>query len=232
MKPIRTEIVLFIIFLIIGCSTNSSTTIEPGSNANDLNSGENQDLSSETDSIESLGLTKSPCIATFTENYGVTDSWGAPLFTAKIGDTYIVSRYYTFANAPKAELLYLIAEGPYGFEISLNEGESLPFNANCAIDSNSLNVGVFATTNIYTDVNGTNEVCTLNKGTVSEDPGFRVLFSEIDLINDYSMYLLLSNPFETECGVNDSLYIKVSSTQIFPNNKASIIPIQSFVIAQ
>ncbi|MBL4867846.1 MAG: hypothetical protein JKY67_15870 [Pseudomonadales bacterium] len=154
---------LFIVFtacgLIQGC----------GGGGGDESENKNGPGSASSLSSASIGLDVEPCIATFTEDYLVTDVFGEEFFTAKTGESFILSRlgYTRFGqdNVSTADLYYLVNEGAYGFQVEIEDDNTsaFPFVSNCEVGETERFVGVFHDTTLYSDEELTQEVCSLTK---------------------------------------------------------------------
>src|SRR5690606_37571368 len=78
---------------------------------------------------------RSYCIATFTEDHIVRDSFDDALFTAMAGEEYLMGHYGERFDQHAATLLYLTDRGPKTFEIGAPLGSrDFPFTTNCEFD--------------------------------------------------------------------------------------------------
>ncbi len=104
------------------------------------------------------------CIATFTQDTAVRDSFDEPLFTARVGERYLIRDYNDFGTELKAELYYLTSGAPIDFDVSASEG-SFPFEASCAPGEGVHHNTVFTSLTVYRDAELTDPLCELPSAT-------------------------------------------------------------------
>ena len=158
------------------------------------------------------------CTATFIEEYPVEDFFGDGLFTAHVGEQYLMSSFVTIAGQVDATLLYLTPLGPADFQVSASSGASdLPFVSNCNVDDNISYYAVFADISVYAAEDLATKLCDLAAGAVlPRDSGSMAGYSAASFNfsgnNTYEVYL---NAFGAQCGGAEVGYVSVPSTQLF-----------------
>lgn len=178
---------------------------------------------------ESSGQVTAPwtayCIATFTRDYPVVDTFGDPQFTAKSGERYLLAEYSPSQGS--FELVYLANGAPNPIAV---EGEaSLPFTTNCVTGVTSY-YAVFQNTAVFEDEALTEKACDLTAGTVlPADPAKGRGYSAVDLsFGATSKYSLFLNAFSTSCGNIDSGYIAVEQAQVL-GTTTYLVPVTSII---
>lgn len=171
------------------------------------------------------------CSATLTEDMAVKDVFDDVLFTAKAGDTYLMSDYETFAGETRAELLYLHPQGVVDFRIAAPEGEPLPLESNCEVDSGLKHQAVFVTTTFYTDEGLGAVACELEAGTSGAGGGGSVLVSELDFNNPNApaTYQVTMGGLAAACNDITETYVRAAPFQAFGTTYAQ--PPVDFVLA-
>jgi len=117
------------------------------------------------------------CVATFTEEFDVTDSFGDVVLTAQAGDRYLLGDSGFFAAAT---LVYIAAEGPVELDIEVEDESMLPFTTSCPGRTLSL-VGVFADMPVFSDEALTMPLCTLQAGLTVNGAGIGYAVAGSDL---------------------------------------------------
>ena len=186
---------------------------------------------SQEELFAALNLEAPPCTATFTEEYEVKDTWDDSLFTASIGDKFIVASISDWGGDTIAELYYLTSEGAYGFDIETagTDVSALPFELSCAIGESESRLGAFNTVTVYSDEELTQQACTLERGSsaiVGVASGYRLVS---DLFSEPMIYEVELGGFSQECGVGQG-YMEAESTRVF-GTFTSLIPIMRYQTA-
>lgn len=158
------------------------------------------------------------CVATFIEEYPVEDFSGEGLFTAHVGEQYLMSSFVSFAGHVDATLLYLTPLGLADFRVSASSDASdLPFVSNCNVDDNISYYAVFADVSVYAAEDLTTKLCDLTAGAVlPRDSGSMAGYTAVSFNfsgnNTYEVYL---NAFGAQCGGAEVGYVSVPSTKLF-----------------
>lgn len=159
------------------------------------------------------------CVATFTQDYQVTDFFDDVLFTAHAGDQFLMSEYAERFDTDAATLLYLTPAGPYDleFEAALGSGD-FPFISNCEFGQAVEYMAVFDDVSVYETEDLTNTLCNLSAGTVvprdtTALAGYGVTSTEFSLTGPetYEVYL---NTLAAQCGDAERGYVSVPQTTV------------------
>ena len=140
------------------------------------------------------------CVATFTSDYGVLDSFDEPLFTARVSEQYLMTAYPAsiFGGPNSAELLYLTEDGPFEFEV--DPGSDPPvFTANCRKGAATRVSAVFTDVSLYADSTLATKLCDLTAGTVLPLDG-RYGYSLTSASDGEAIYSMLLGPYSAQCG--------------------------------
>jgi hypothetical protein len=186
-------------------------------------------------SLASIGLEVEPCVATFTEDYVVIDVFGDEAFTVKTGESFILRSMDDIpSDRMEAEMYYLVEEGAYSFtvEIEGDDSSAFPFESNCEMGKTDSYLGVFRDVVVYSDVELTQEACSLTKGrSVEGYGGGYSLVSQGFPSNAPDLYEVHFDPFFEECGGLASYYVKAPKAKVF-GWVTSLIPIQRYIAPQ
>ena len=158
---------------------------------------------SQEELFAALNLEAPPCTATFTEEYEVKDTWDDSLFTANVGDKFIVASISDWVGDTITELYYLTSEGAYGFDIETagTDVSALPFDLSCAIGESESYLGAFNTVTVYSDEELTQPACTIERGSsaiVGVASGYRLVS---ELFSEPMIYEVELGGFSQICGV-------------------------------
>ncbi len=165
------------------------------------------------------------CVATFTRDYPIIDSFGDPQFTAKTGEKYLLSELS--AAQGSFELVYLANGAPNTIAV---EGESpLPISTNCDAGATPY-YAVFQDTAVFKDEALTEKACDLTAGTVlPADPTKPRGFSSTDLsFGATAKYSLFMNAFAATCGNIDTGYISVPQAEVL-GTTTYVVPVVSII---
>ncbi len=162
------------------------------------------------------------CVATFTEDYMVTDAFGDPVFTVKAGEEYLILDYpspYTSAS-----LAYLTSSGPLEFDVEPNaDNTAFPFTSNCAPEPAGSYFAVFADVSVYAEPELVTKLCDLEPGAaVPRDNTNAGYVLETPNAGDGSIYEIFLNAFSAQCGGAASGYINVPRTMLFGSNRVLV----------
>jgi hypothetical protein len=167
------------------------------------------------------------CVATFTSDYEVVDSFDEPLFTARAGEQYLMTSYpSTFGGPNSAGLLYLTERGPFEFEVD-SGSEPAPFTSNCPKSTAKKFYAVFDDVSLYSDSTLTSKLCDLTAGAALPlDGGYG--FSLSSLTNGEAIYSVQLGPYSAQCGAAERGSIAVSSVQVL-NQSTYLVPIRAIL---
>jgi hypothetical protein len=171
------------------------------------------------------------CTATFSQDYTALDVWNEFMFTARVGDEYLMAEYGSSFGEDRASLLYLSAGGPADFEITAASGtQGLPFTSDCELGNTTPYYAVFADVSVYAAEDLATKICDLSAGTVlPRDTSVMAGYSATTLgfsgDNTFEVYL---NVFSAQCGGAEIGYVSVPETTLF-GATTWLCPIQSIV---
>lgn len=186
---------------------------------------------SQEELFAALNLEAPPCTATFTQDYDVIDIWDDALFTATVGEKFIVAGVNDWGGDLRAEFYYLASNGAYSFdmEFSGNDLSTLPFELSCPIENSQSSLGVFSTVKVYSDEDLTQEVCTLERGA-SAAAGLATGYSLVSpLFSEPMIYEVELGGFSQTCGVAQG-YMEAESSRIF-GSSTTLVPILRYQTA-
>jgi hypothetical protein len=163
------------------------------------------------------------CVAKFTRDYDVIDSFDEPQFRAKKGEEYLLAEYGdTFG--PSAQLVYLWPGGPEEFSIDVNTTAEFPFTTSCPLNTAQPYYAVFEDAAVYAEEALTTKLCDLEAGTAlprtSALAGYSITTLEFFGPNVYEVYL---NAFSAQCGA-DTGYVNVQPVESF-DSTTWLVPI-------
>lgn len=171
---------------------------------------------------------KDYCTATFTSDVPFVDAFGDTSFTARKGETYLLTEYDTWGDSARVELAYLTPSGPETFEVPVTGGpETFPFTSNCTFNTATEYYAVFADVTIYDSEALTTELCTLEAGTViARDTTANGGYSAVGLsLDGPQIYAVTLNSLGTLCGGATEGYITVQPTTVLGVTTA-LVPIE------
>ena len=155
---------------------------------------------------------RSYCVAKFTANDDVVDSFGDPLFTAHAGEQYLMTEYDTAGG--RLGLAYLTAAGPYTFDVDMS-GAALPFTTNCASGNVKSYYAAFRDVTFYTTKDLSTKLCDLAAETaLPRDTTTSAGYSTTTLsFSGPVTYEVQLNAFSAQCGAASG-FISVPATQV------------------
>jgi hypothetical protein len=169
------------------------------------------------------------CTGTFSEDTEIIDVFGEPQFTARAGQTYLLSEWNdSFGGL--AQFVYLTSGGPDSFEVEPSADGSWPFTSNCMFGAGVPYYAVFADVTIYAEEALATELCSLSAGTALPSPGGLRGYA---LAGDLSFegpatYELYLDAFSAQCGGSDRGYISVPETRSFGAD-TRLVPVISII---
>lgn len=164
------------------------------------------------------------CVATFTVDYAVTDAFGAPLFTARAGEEYLLVSY-TGPNV-SADLAYLTSMGPYEFGVAPKaDTMALPITTDCPTDLEAASYfAVFSDVSVYAEPELVTKICGLEAGAaLPRDTATGAGFGLESSGPDFAVYEIFLNAFSAQCGGASNGYISASRIQLF-GTTTTIVP--------
>ena len=163
------------------------------------------------------------CVATFTKDYEIIDSFDEPQFTAKKGEEYLLSEFGD-SFGPSAQLIYLWPGGPEEFTIEGNTTAEFPFTTSCPLNTAQPYYAVFEDVTVYADEALSTKLCDLEAGTAlprtNALAGYSITTLEFFGPNVYEVYL---NAFSAQCGA-DTGYVNVQPVESF-DSTTWLVPI-------
>jgi hypothetical protein len=164
------------------------------------------------------------CLATFTSDYEVIDSFDDPLFTARAGEQYLMTAYPApFGGPDSAALFYLTEDGPFEFEVDAGSG-SPPFTANCPKDTSERSYAVFTDVSLYSDTALATKLCDLTAGTALPlEGGYGYTLSSSS--DGEAIYSIVLSPYSAQCGAAERGSVVVPSVQVLDQN-SYLVPIR------
>jgi hypothetical protein len=167
------------------------------------------------------------CVATFTSDYDVLDSFDEPLFTARVGEQYLMTAYPpSFGGPNSAGLLYLTQDGPFSFEVDPGS-DPAPFTANCPKDTSKRSYAVFSDVSLYSDTTLATKLCDLTAGTALPlDGGYG--FSLSSSSDGEAIYSIILGPYGAQCGAAEEGSVVVPSVQVLDQN-TYLVPIRAIL---
>lgn len=167
------------------------------------------------------------CLATFTSDYEVLDSFDDPLFTARAGEQYLMTSYpSTFGGPNSAGLLYLTDDGPFEFEVDPGS-EPAPFTSNCLKNTAKKFYAVFNDASVFSDTTLTSKLCDLTAGTALPLVG-GYGYSLSSSTNGEAIYSVVLGPYSAQCGAAERGSVEVPSVQVLGQN-TYLIPIRAIL---
>ena len=150
------------------------------------------------------------CTATFEQDFTVLDAFDEVSFTARAGDTYLISSLDSnFSD--EATLLYLPGSSVEEFVVP---NADPPFSTNCDAATTESYYAVFADVAVYSDEQLTTQLCELSEGQVaamSGQAGYAATNFALGGPITYEVYL---GGFSTECGASVG-YVSVPPTDLW-----------------
>ena len=155
------------------------------------------------------------CVATFTEDYTVVDAFDDTLFTARSGETYLVSGFTDFAGEFRTTLIYLTGQSPIGFEIGAADVTDFPFETNCTRGETTSLLGIFADTTFFRDEGVSEPLCELAEGSIATGLLQTRLVSGFDFSSGPTVYKVSLGEFSEDCDGLEEAYVVVRAINRF-----------------
>lgn len=174
------------------------------------------------------------CVATFTSDVALKDSFGDTAFTARKGEQYLLMDFNSWGGEPRVEIAYLTSAGPDIHEVPVSGGpETFPFTSNCTFDAAVEYYAVFADVKVYDTESLSTEICSLPAGTaVLRDMTTNAGYSATTLsFTGPQIYSVMLNALAPLCGGAETGYISVPQTTVLGVTTA-LVPIQVVVKPQ
>jgi len=167
------------------------------------------------------------CTGTFTKETPIADAFGDAMFTAKVGDEFLLSDFDD-AFGGRAEFLFLTGAGPDSFEVEPGDGGAFPFTSNCEIGKGVPYYAVFDDVTVFAEKELTTKSCELSAGSVlpagSSGRGYALAGS----VPGAAIYQLILGPFSAQCGGLSSGYIRVPQTSSF-GSTTYLVPVAGII---
>lgn len=154
------------------------------------------------------------CTATFTEDRPIIDAFDERIFTARVGDEFLLSDF-SDAFGGRAELLYLTNVGPDSFEVEPSADGAWPFTSNCTINQGVPYYAVFNDVSVFAEKELTTKLCDLAEGSVLPAGTGGRGYSFSGASGGSAIYEVILGPFGAECGGLGNGYIRVPQTSSF-----------------
>lgn len=167
------------------------------------------------------------CTATFTQDTPIADAFDEPMFTARVGDEFLLSDFDDSFGG-RAELLFLTGAGPDSFDLEQSAGGTWPFTSNCTIGKGVPYYAVFADVSVFADKELTTKSCDLAAGTVLPAAGTSRGYAFSGAVQGAAIYQLILGPFSAQCGGLSSGYIRVPQTQSFGSH-TYLVPVSGII---
>lgn len=153
------------------------------------------------------------CVATFTEDYAVRDVFDDPMFTARVGEEYVIA---SFDFDDGATLVYLAPAGPETFPVAATD-TGLPFVSNCQAGSTTDYYAVFSSVTIHAEEALSTPLCQLSAGVArprdtTRQAGYSATSFNFAGPTTYEIFL---NVFSADCGGAERGYVSVPQTNLF-----------------
>jgi hypothetical protein len=167
------------------------------------------------------------CTATFTKDTPIVDAFDEPMFTAKVGEEYLLADF-SDSFGGRAELLYLTSVGPDSFELEPDANGAWPFTSNCTIGQGAPYYAVFTNVNVFAEKELTTKSCALSAGSVlpAGNSGRGYAFS--GSAGESAIYEVILGPFSEQCQGLARGYISVPHTRSF-NSNTWLVPIAGII---
>jgi len=114
---------------------------------------------------------------------------------------------------PRAEFIYLNADGPDTFEVPMNASGGWPFTSNCEINMGVPYYAVFNDVTVYGDEQLTTTICSLTAGTVVQSQGGGFALVGGITFEGPATYEVFLAGMSAQCGGADSGFISVPQTR-------------------
>jgi hypothetical protein len=167
------------------------------------------------------------CTATFTKDTPIVDAFDEPMFTAKVGEEYLLADF-SDSFGGRAELLYLTSVGPDSFELEPDANGAWPFTSNCAIGQGAPYYAAFTNVSVFAEKELTTKSCSISAGSVlpAGNSGRGYAFSSS--VGSSATYEVILGPFSEQCQGLAKGYISVPQTRSF-NSNTWLVPIAGII---
>jgi hypothetical protein len=162
------------------------------------------------------------CVATFTKDFDVLDSFGDVALSVHKGDRYLLGTPGSFAAGT---LIYIADAGPAAIDMNYDT-TAPPFTSSCTGATQSM-VGVFVDTTVYSDEMLKTPVCTLQAGLAVPSAGVNFAITGGDLLSA-SVYNVELNELAQHCKGTTSGYVEGVSVEAGSTSYGGP-PIESFL---
>jgi hypothetical protein len=167
------------------------------------------------------------CTATFTEDTPIVDAFDEPMFTARVGEEFLMSDFDDSFGA-RAELLFLTTTGPDSFELKPNASSTWPFTSNCTIGAGVPYYTVFQDVTVFAEKELTTKLCSLSAGSALPAGAAGRGYALSSVVQGAAVYQLILGPFSAECGGVDRGYIRVPQTNSF-GSTTYLVPVSGII---
>ena len=167
------------------------------------------------------------CTATFTEDTPIVDAFDEPMFTARVGEEYLLSDFDDSFGG-RAELLFLTNAGPDSFDLEPRAGGSWPFTSNCSIGQGVPYYAVFADITVFAEKELTTKICDLSAGSVLPAGGAGRGYALSSIVQGAAIYQVILGPFGAQCGGLANGYIRVPQTSSF-GSTTYLVPVSGII---
>jgi len=167
------------------------------------------------------------CTGTFTEDTPVRDPFDEPMFTARVGDEFLLSDF-SDSFGGRAELLFLTSAGPDSFELEPGAGGTWPFTSNCTIGKGVPYYAVFKDVTVFAEEGLTTKLCDLSAGAVLPAGTGGRGYALVGVVQGAAIYQLILGPFSAQCNGLDRGYIRVPQTSSF-GSTTYLVPVTGII---
>ena len=168
------------------------------------------------------------CTGTFTQDTPILDPFDEPMFTARVGEDYLMSEFDE--GFGRAEFLYLTGSGPDSFTIEQSSAGSWPFSSNCTAGATVPYYAAFTNVTVFAEEALSTKVCDIAAGTVLPSAGGLRGFSSVGSfsLSGPTTYELYLDAFAAQCGGLDTGYISVPQTRSF-GSSTWLVPVVGII---
>lgn len=160
------------------------------------------------------------CVATFTEDFDIVDTFGDVELSVKAGQRYLLGEPSFFGTST---IYYIGSEGPVDLEIDVSDATMPPFTSSCDGGTTTSLSAVFVETTVYADEDLTMPLCTLSASTTMAGDGVDYAFAGGDLFSS-STYWVDLGALSSSCDGNSEGYIKAGEVEI-GSTSYTVIPV-------
>lgn len=167
------------------------------------------------------------CTATFTQDTPIANAFHEPMFTARVGEEYLLSDFDDSFGG-RAELLFLTHAGPDSFDLDPGTGGTWPFTSNCAIGEGVPYYAVFTDISVFAEKELTTKICDISAGSVLPAGGAGRGYALSSIVRGAAIYQLILGPFSAQCTGFANGYISVPETQSF-GSSTYLVPVSGII---